>query len=355
MNINQTFKNKKILITGHTGFKGSWLTLILKSYGAKIIGISNEIISKPSFYDSTKKMLDKDYFLDIRDYKSLKKIIKNEKPFCIFHLAAQSLVFKSYNDPYYTFTSNFNGTLNLLEVLRVLDNKTYVVCITSDKSYQNFEKKNGYKENDTLGGNDPYSASKGATEIMINGYFKSFFNNNSNVKLAIGRAGNVIGGGDWSNDRIVPDAIRQWSKNKILTIRNPNSTRPWQHVFEPLRGYIHLMTKLINDKKINGEAFNFGPKNSLNKSVIELIIKMNKDWDNKKNFRIKSNLNVYKEAKLLKLNSNKAKKILNWECLLNFDETTLLTSDWYKKYFEDKFNILDFSCNQYEYFTKKND
>ena len=246
-------------------------------------------------------------------------------------------------------------TTHLLEVLRVLDNKTYVVCITSDKSYQNFEKKNGYKENDTLGGNDPYSASKGATEIMINGYFKSFFNNNSNVKLAIGRAGNVIGGGDWSNDRIVPDAIRQWSKNKILTIRNPNSTRPWQHVFEPLRGYIHLMTKLINDKKINGEAFNFGPKNSLNKSVIELIIKMNKDWDNKKNFRIKSNLNVYKEAKLLKLNSNKAKKILNWECLLNFDETTLLTSDWYKKYFEDKFNILDFSCNQYEYFTKKND
>ena len=356
MDFKNLFKNKKILITGHTGFKGSWLTLILRSYGAKIIGISNQVISKPSFYDSTKSMLYKDYFIDIRDIKSLKKIIKKEEPFCIFHLAAQSLVLKSYNNPLYTFTTNFNGTLNILEIVREINRKIFLVCITSDKSYQNIEKNTGYKEDDKLGGFDPYSASKGSTELLLNGYFNSFFKNkNSKIKLAIARAGNVIGGGDWSNDRIVPDAIKQWSKNKTLVIRSPDSTRPWQHVFEPLSGYIILMSKLINEKNLNGEIFNFGPKNNLNKTVIELINAMNKNWSSNKKFIIKKKNSQFKESKLLKLNSNKAKKILNWECLLNFNETVSLTSAWYKQYYNDKSKILDLSIEQYEYYLKKND
>ena len=238
MIMNKIFKNKKILITGHTGFKGTWLTFWLKNVGANICGVSKDIPTNPSFF-KTLKLKNKiiNHRIDIRNLPALKKIVKNFKPDFVFHLAAQSLVKKSYYDPTNTFTTNTIGTCNLLESLRYLKNKCNAVIITSDKSYKNIEILRGYKESDQLGGYDPYSASKGCAEFIIQSYIKSFFKKKKNIRIGITRAGNVIGGGDWSDDRIVPDCFKSWSLNKKVLIRNPNTTRPWQHVLEVISGY----------------------------------------------------------------------------------------------------------------------
>ena len=233
----KSFYNKTIIITGHTGFKGSWLTLWLKNLGAKIIGISNNIPTKPSFFEETKlKRGIVDLRLDLKNLKKLDLIFKKYKPDFVFHLAAQSLVKESYDFPIKTFQSNTVGTLNVLECIKNLKQKCISIIITSDKSYKNLEIKRGYRENDLLGGKDPYSASKASAELIIQSYINSFFNTKFNNKLiAIARAGNVIGGGDWSKNRLIPDCIKAWSKNKTAIIRNPSSTRPWQHVLEALR------------------------------------------------------------------------------------------------------------------------
>ena len=207
-NLKKKFSNNNILITGHTGFKGSWLASILGYLGRNIIGVSNKVLTNPSHYKSIKSIFNNEYFVDLRDKNEFKKILSKHRPKFIFHLAAQSLVLKSYDDPYETYTTNFISTLNLLENLRVLNFPTNVILITSDKSYKNLEKKNGYKEESQLGGDDPYSGSKASTEMMIQSYVKSYFLKNKIVKIAVARAGNVIGGGDWSNDRIIPDAIK---------------------------------------------------------------------------------------------------------------------------------------------------
>ena len=274
------FKNKKIIITGHTGFKGAWLTLWLKLLGAKIIGISENIPTKPSLFEKLKLNKEiKDIRLDIADLDSLKKIFNKYQPDFVFHLAAQSLVKKSYENPIKTFSSNTVGTLNIMESLKQVKKKCISVIITSDKSYKNLEIKRGYHEDDVLGGKDPYSASKGAAEIIIQSFIHSYFKTKNNNKfIAVARAGNVVGGGDWSSDRLIPDCIKAWSKNKTVFIRNPNSTRPWQHVLEALRGYIYLSIKLDENKKLHGEVFNFGPKNSQNKNVLELVFEMRKTW-----------------------------------------------------------------------------
>ena len=334
LKLGQTFKNKKIIITGHTGFKGSWLTYWLAQHGAKIIGISKNIPSKPSHYESLNlyKFI-KEYFFKIEDINKMKKIIKQTKPDFIFHLAAQSLVKKSFIDPIDTWKSNTFGTLSLLESLKKIKKKVVVVLITSDKSYRNLELNRGYKENDLLGGDDPYSGSKGATELLINSYIKSYFNNkNSNILVSVARAGNVIGGGDWSSNRLIPDCIKSWSKNKKVYIRNPNSTRPWQHVIEVLYGYITLAINLNKNKKLHGEVFNFGPALKDKMRVIDLVKKMKINWKNVNWKIIKSE--KFKESKLLQLNSNKSKRILKWRCILNSKQTIKLVTNWYKNYYD---------------------
>lgn len=354
MNTLKIFKNKTVIVTGHTGFKGSWLTLVLIYLGARVVGISNDIPTKPAFFQILKlnKKI-KDLRADVRDLKKIKKIFKRHKPDYIFHLAAQSLVKKSFKDPVYTFTTNFVGTLNILESLKEFKKECVSVIITSDKSYKNFEIDRGYKENDILGGEDPYSASKGSAELVIQSYCKSFLKGDKK-KIAIARAGNVIGGGDWSEDRLVPDCMKSWSKKKKVILRNPNSTRPWQHVLEAVFGYLTLAVKLRKNSKIHGEAFNFGPNNKDNKSVLNVVKEMKSSWK-AVSWNIKKRKKAEYESKLLKLNSNKAKLKLNWVNNLNFKETIKMTTDWYKNFYEKKENNFKFSIKQiFNYQKKKN-
>tara|TARA_S200000501_G_C20839184_1_gene750814 strand:+ start:210 stop:1304 length:1095 start_codon:yes stop_codon:yes gene_type:complete len=350
--LKQHFRNKKIIITGHTGFKGTWLTLWLTILGAKVVGISKDLPSSPSFFEKLKlKNQIKNFNFNIKDLNMLNKIFAKYQPDYIFHLAAQSLVKKSYSEPINTFMSNTVGTLNVLEAMKKVKKKCTAVIITSDKSYKNLEIKRGYRENDLLGGKDPYSASKAAAELIIQSYTNSFFKDKK-IYLAVARAGNVVGGGDWSKDRLIPDCVKAWSLGKKVEIRNPKSTRPWQHVLEAVRGYLFLAINLNNQKKLNGEAFNFGPKFSQNKNVISLVKTMRKHWD-KVLWSIAKKNNYLFESKLLKLNSKKAKKILKWEPILSFEETIKLTANWYKNFYEKKVDILKFSKIQIEEYSKK--
>ena len=328
------FKGKKVLITGHTGFKGSWLTSWLILLNAKVIGISIDIPTKPSNYKLQQDKLHKEYFFDMCDSFKLSTILNKDKPDIIFHLAAQSLVQKSFSDPILTLKTNTIGTLSLLEAIKNYKYETNIIFITSDKVYENYEWCYGYRENDTLGGNDPYSISKSFAEYLINNYYKNFFQNNKKIKLAIARAGNVIGGGDWSKDRIIPDCFKAYGKNKTVLIRNPHSTRPWQHVLEPLSGYLYLAYKLSKNKKLNNEAFNFGPSNKNNFSVLDLIYQIKK-MDKNFKFKIKKSVKD-NESILLKLNCEKAYNILGWQSVLNFYETISFTFEWYNKYYNGK-------------------
>lgn len=348
--MNFNFKNKKIIVTGHTGFKGSWLCLWLKYLGADVIGISKNIPTKPSnFLANNINYNVKNIFCDIKNLEKIRKIIKKNKPDYLFHLAAQSLVKNSYENPIETWQSNLVGTINILESLRILKKKCAAVIITSDKSYKNIEINRGYKEEDGLGGSDPYSASKGATEIAIQSYIKSFFNKKNNkVKIAVGRAGNVIGGGDWSANRLIPDCIKCWSQEKIVKVRSSDSTRPWQHVLEALSGYLYLAKNLEKNIKIHGEVFNFGPSNLNNFKVISLLNSFKKIWKNAKWEKSKEKL--FKESKLLKLNSNKAKKILKWKSVLSFREIIYFTAEWYKHYYYNNKNMKNFSVQQIKKF-----
>jgi len=343
------FNGKKVLITGNTGFKGSWLSFWLTLVGAKVFGYSNNIPTNPSLYDNLNlKNFVNQTWGDIRNYNELNNLINKVKPDYIFHLAAQSIVKVSYDDPINTFTTNIVGTLNLLQSLLHYEESVNVIIITSDKSYKNIEQLWGYKENDIFGGDDPYSASKASTEMVIEGYFKSFFLNKKNVKIAVGRAGNVIGGGDWSPFRLVPDAIKSWSKNNTLELRNPNATRPWQHVLEPLSGYLVLANKISNDNKCNLNSFNFGPKFDQNFKVITLLNKLSSNWGNAK-ISIQKNKS-FKESSLLKLNCEKADLYLGWRPILSFDDNVRLTVEWYKEYFINN-NISELTKNQIDYYV----
>jgi len=275
------FRNSRVIVTGHTGFKGSWLTAWLKELDAKVMGISLNPQSSPSHFLVSKinKGI-KDIRLDIRDKKKLEKKIISFKPNFIFHLAAQALVGVSYEDPSLTWQSNVLGTLNILESLKKLKNNCSVVIVTSDKCYLNKEVHYGYKENDTLGGKDPYSSSKASAEILVKSYIGSFFSDQDKIRITTARAGNVIGGGDWAENRIIPDCVRSWSKNKKAKLRNPKATRPWQHVLEAVGGYLCLAINLKLDKKLHGESFNFGPNLSREYSVLELVKTMSQYWRN---------------------------------------------------------------------------
>lgn len=355
--LSKFYKKKKVLVIGHTGFKGSWLTLCLNDLGSKVYGISIDIPTNPSHYKllSMNKHL-VNYRLDIRNYSKIKSKIKSIKPDLIFHCAAQSLVKESYKEPYATWTTNLLGSLNIFETLKNLKikKKLGVVIVTSDKCYRNLNQKKGYKENDLLGDDEPYGASKAAIELAFSSYFRSFFINKKNLRIATARAGNVIGGGDWSKDRIIPDLVRSIKSKKSLEIRYPYSTRPWQHVLEPVYGYMVLAYNLYNDKqkKINGESFNFGPWFSKNYKVIELLNKLKLSfpeirWVIKK--QIKNKLN---EAGLLNLNCKKSFDVLKWKNILSFEETVNLTSIWYKNYFKNK-NVKLNSLNQINLYKNK--
>lgn len=348
------FKNKTVLVTGHTGFKGSWLTAWLVMLGAKVIGVSINIPSTPSHFKSInlkKKINHK--IADIRNLKSLKKIFKKHKPDYVFHLAAQSLVKKSYLKPIYTWQTNTLGTLNVLESLRQIKKECVVVLITSDKSYKNLEIKRGYNENDILGGKDPYSASKASAEMAIQSYINSYFLiGKTKIKIAVARAGNVIGGGDWSEDRLIPDCVKSWAKNKKVLIRNPKSTRPWQHVLEAVYGYLVLAGKLKKNKKIHGEIFNFGPNNKKNYNVIALVKQMKKFWRNVSWSVEKRRKENFFESSLLKLNSNKAKIKLKWKCILSFSETINMVTTWYKNYYIKPSEIQKISFEQIKEYGK---
>ena len=345
----KNFYKKKVLITGHTGLKGSWLSLWLNEHGAKVYGVSNNFEeNKTNFKNFKMKKKIKNFNIDIRNLKKLKKTIQSVKPDFIFHFAAQSLVGESYKRPIYNFESNFNGTLNLLEVLRLSKFKCIIILITSDKSYRNFEIKRGYVENDILGGDDPYAASKASAEFVINSYFQSFLKNKKNLRIAVCRAGNVIGGGDWSNNRLIPDIMKSIFKRKTLRLRNQNSTRPWQHVLDVLNGYLTLSIKLSKNKKFNGEVFNFGPPETSNYKVIDVVNEIKKNW---KLLKWVSSKQKFNESNLLKLNSNKSLRLLKWKNKLQFRQVIKLVTDWYKCLY-DKKDIYSFSVNQIKFFLK---
>lgn len=328
------YKNKTVLVTGNSGFKGSWLSAWLLELGAKVIGLSLDLPSSPAHFSVLgleNRMTH--VWGDIRDSATCIDVIEGHRPDFIFHLAAQPLVRRSYLAPHETFSTNTGGTLNILEALRVSGRPCTAVFITSDKCYDNVEQVWGYRENDRLGGKDPYSGSKGAAELVIRSYVESFFGGDSSVRVAVGRAGNVIGGGDWAQDRIIPDAVRAWSNSEALKIRNPFATRPWQHVLEPLAGYITLAADLANDLSLRGEAFNFGPLADQNYSVSDLLEEMRLHWPEASWLDVSEPGAVY-EAGLLKLCCDKVLHRLGWKPLLSFPENVAMTANWYRAYYD---------------------
>lgn len=346
------YKNKKVLVTGHTGFKGTWLVSWLLKLGANVVGISKDIPTNPSMFEAL-KLEEKitHYMEDIRNQEAIQAIIENEKPDFLFHLAAQPIVSVSYSDPIETISSNVMGTANVLEVLKNLNFTCTAIIITSDKAYDNIEQVWGYKEDDKMGGKDIYSGSKGAAELIIKSYYHSFFKDEtSNVKLAIGRAGNVIGGGDWAKDRIVVDCMKFWSKNEIVKIRAPKATRPWQHVLEPLSGYLNLGQVLYTNSSLHGEGFNFGPRAEQNHTVEELLIDLSEYWsfNNVKDaYKVTGNI-PFHEAGLLKLNCDKALFHLKWQASLEYKDTIKFTSEWYYDFYKTDKNIFDKTQEQIE-------
>jgi CDP-glucose 4,6-dehydratase len=351
---HNTFYKKKILITGHTGFKGSWLFIWLSLMGADLYGISLKPKKNKNilFFCFKKKI--KNFFFDISNEIKTKSLIKKIKPDFIFHLAAQAIVSQSYKYPLLNWKTNLFGTINLLESVKNFKQKCVIIIVTSDKCYEVNEKKEQiFVEQAKLGGKDPYSASKACVEILTKSYYDSFFKNNKNISIATVRAGNVIGGGDFSKDRIVPDCMKSWSLKKYAIIRNPNHIRPWQHVLDALSGYLLLATKLNKSKKINGEAFNFGPSEKKLINVSNLVKKLGLFW--KKPLIKKNNRNLRKkilETSVLQLDSTKSKKILKWEITLDPYIMISMTSNWYKKYYENKNLIVNFSLDQISFFVK---
>lgn len=355
-NIFNVFSGKKVLITGHTGFKGSWLSLWLKQKGAELYGISIDIPTQPSLFEALELEKEMEHIqLDIRNLSSIKSAIKRISPDFIFHMAAQPIVSLSYLDPIETFSTNAMGTANVLEAVRGLDHKCVVIFITSDKCYENVEWVYGYKETDMLGGKDIYSGSKAAAEIIFNSYYHSFIKNLPHIRMASVRAGNVIGGGDWARDRIVPDCMRAWSQQKRVEIRNPGSTRPWQHVLEPLSGYMNIAVELWNEGDFNGESYNFGPPSENNITVKELLERLGKSWDlkNAEDTYTQTGELTFSEAGLLRLNCDKAMFDIEWQPTLNLSELIQFTGDWYYMHYNNPNDVIEYTNQQISDYEKK--
>lgn len=331
------YQGKKVFVTGNTGFKGSWLTLWLTKLGAGVCGYSLNLPTDPSHH----QILHLDFETisgDVRNFSKLQSSIEAFQPDIVFHLAAQPIVRKSYQNPVATIETNVMGTANICEAIRKTDKVRAIVVITSDKCYENQEWVWGYRENDPVGGHDPYSASKACAELITASYRKSFFapdeyRKSHQTLVASVRAGNVIGGGDWGADRLVPDVMRAASQNKIIPIRSPQATRPWQHVLEPLAGYLHLGQKLLEEKKEFAGAWNFGPADEGYRSVLTVVRELKKYWS-KIDYQIKTDEKNPHEANLLKLDCSKVSAKLKWKSIWNSPATCAKIAQWYKSYYE---------------------
>lgn len=350
----KSFSGKRIFITGHTGFKGAWLTFLLTEVGADVMGYALDPDPEPSHFTMLNlKSKIKHIAGDVRDGALLTKTLQAFSPEYVFHLAAQSLVKKSYDEPVDTFSTNIMGAVNLLEAVRKCDSVRSLVFITSDKCYENVEWLWGYREIDRLGGRDPYSASKGAAEIIFSSYARSYFSKRPTLGAASARAGNVIGGGDWAADRIIPDCIRAIEKNLPIQLRSPNATRPWQHVLEPLSGYLVLASKLYNDPEKYAGSWNFGPSSSEVRTVEEVSRTIVKHME-RGSIEIMTSQSQAHEAQLLQLNCDKAHQNLGWYPRWGIEETLAETALWYKNILEGG-NAETITKNQlYKYFKELN-
>jgi len=342
---NKFYKNKKVLVTGATGFKGAWLCLWLKLLGADVYGIGyNPNNNKRLFNQLNLKNDVKTKNIDIRNYEKISNHIKKIKPKIIFHLAAQPIISKGYEKPKYTYEVNTLGTLNIIETIKNCKFVKSAIFVTSDKCYQSNNSTVGFTESDKLGGIDPYSGSKACAEIIVNTYFHSFIKEKKDCGIATARAGNVIGGGDWSKDRLIPDAIKSLNNKKMITIRNPNFNRPWQHVLEPLNGYLELAQRLYYEPKKYSGPWNFGTEKNTITTVEQVIKKIIKNWGKGK-FKSTKNKKFYEQINL-QLNIYKSKKYLKWKPKLKIDECIYLTVDWYKKVLLKKSNVKQITEDQ---------
>ncbi len=328
------YRGKRILLTGHTGFKGAWLAEWLLQLGAKVTGLALPPSTSPSLFDQLGLATRFDHRIgDIRDLSTVREIVDTVKPDFVFHLAAQPLVRLSYEQPVETYATNVLGTAHVLEALRLANRPCTIVAVTTDKCYENREWVHSYREEDPMGGYDPYSSSKGAAELVINAYRRSYFGPASGIRLASARAGNVIGGGDWAADRIVPDCIRALQADQAIPVRNKVATRPWQHVLEPLSGYLWLAASLASDPGSPAtaplaSAFNFGPALTSNRSVAALVQEVLKHWPGR--WEDRSDPHAVHEAKLLNLATDKAYHFLQWQPVWSFEETIAHTVSWYR-------------------------
>lgn len=341
------FAGQRVLITGVTGFKGSWLATWLHALGAEVHGLANGVPSDPALFEvgGVRALLAGYHAVDVRDKAAVAAAFEAAAPDLVFHLAAQALVSVSYSDPVETLSTNVLGTAHVLDALRHCRRPCQAVIITSDKCYENVEQVWGYRESDRLGGKDIYSASKGAAELVFYSYFHAFFARQDTVRIASARAGNVIGGGDWARDRIVVDCMQAWSAGKPVTLRRPQATRPWQHVLEPLSGYLTLAKQLRNDPGLHGESFNFGPPAQQNKTVLELLRALSRGWgfaSEAQAFEVESQ-DSFHEAGLLKLTCDKALAQLDWEANLNFEETASMTSNWYYAFYAQEEDMVAYT------------
>lgn len=347
----QFWKGKKVLLTGHTGFKGSWMSLWLQKLGVNLLGFSKSIPTTPSLFQTANVENGMTSIMgDVRDIQHIRNMIRDFEPEIIIHMAAQSLVLKSYDDPVETYSTNVMGTVNLLESVRTVGkNIRVIINVTSDKCYDNVGLERDYKEDDPMGGFDPYSSSKGCAELITSSYRNSFFNLNDfekhHIALASVRAGNVIGGGDWSKNRLIPDIMNGILGKSMIKIRHPNAIRPWQFVLDPLEGYLLLIEKLWENGLDYAGAYNFGPTLKETKPVSWIVEKLTKSWGNSQ-WEVASNAEKH-ESPHLKLNCTKAKNKLNWEAKVNLELALQWIIDWYKKY-EQKNNMRNFTELQIE-------
>lgn len=323
------YRGSRVLLTGHTGFKGSWLALWLRTLGAHVVGVALEPETSPNHWDLL-QLDTTEHRVDIRDAAALARIVAETRPDVVFHLAAQALVRRSYRDPLDTWSTNVMGTASLLDACKSVDSVRAIVAVTTDKCYENREWEWGYRETDALGGHDPYSASKAAAELVVASYRRAFFHNADAPLIASARAGNVIGGGDWSEDRLIPDLVRAASTGTPLEIRLPSATRPWQHVLESLSGYLLLGYRLLEGDRNAAQAWNFGPEPDGNRSVGEVLARLSEHWPQLQ-WQVSDASNVH-EATLLYLDSAKAHTQLGWRPVWGVDQALAATADWYRAY-----------------------
>ncbi|MEC8244221.1 MAG: CDP-glucose 4,6-dehydratase [Verrucomicrobiota bacterium] len=352
VSLKKTFEGKSVFLTGHTGFKGAWTALWLSQMGSEVHGLSLDEKDLKGIFRATDlaSCIQSHELGDILDDIVLEKSFKKADPDFVFHFAAQPLVRDSYKNPKSTYAANVTGTINLLELLRGSSKPCVAIFVTSDKCYENLETGKSFKETDSLGGHDPYSSSKACCEIIVSSWRNSFFALDDKVRIASVRAGNVIGGGDWNTDRLLPDAVRCLSQNEKIPVRNPNSIRPWQHVLDPIHGYLRLAQAIHQSPSGSKDslqlcsAFNFGPNEESEKTVEQLISEVLKHWDG--NWQDVSNPNDLYEAKSLRLNVNKATSYLNWRPIWSFQEAIRQTVYWYKSFYRDQTKLLDITIEQ---------